>query len=71
MLVGIAVLVLGGTGYGFALRGAGVLALAGVPALLVPRHDADQTSRSNECTVDNPPNDWKATVRRWEFIDVF
>jgi len=21
--------------------------------------------------VDNPPTDWKATVRRWERIDVF
>jgi uncharacterized membrane protein len=70
VLVGIAVLVFSGTGAGLACRWAGVLALVAF-VLFSFLGTVPINMRVNDWQADAPPADWKATVLRWERIDLF
>lgn len=70
VLVAVAVLAIGGTGAGFAFRIAGMVALVAF-VLFSFLGTVPINIRVNEWQVDAPPADWKATIRRWEQIDVF
>ncbi len=70
VLVGIAVVVFGGTGPGFAFRLAGLVALIAF-LLFSFLGTVPINIKVNAWQLDSPPADWKAVVRRWEFIDVF
>lgn len=69
-VVGVVVLLTGGAGAGLAWRVAGV---AAVVALLLFSFlgTVPINIRVNDWDADAPPADWRSTVRRWEFIDVF
>jgi hypothetical protein len=69
VLVEVAVLVVVGSGPGLALRWATVIALTAF--LLVSFLGTVPINiQVNDWQADAPPADWKATVRRWEQIDV-
>lgn len=70
VLVGIAVLAFGGTDDGFGFRIAGVVALIAF-VLFSFLGTVPINIKVNDWDVEQPPADWKATVRRWETIDVF
>ncbi|MCU1679422.1 MAG: hypothetical protein JWQ81_161 [Amycolatopsis sp.] len=70
VLAGIAVLVFSGTGTGFGLRLATVVALVAF-VLLSFLGTVPINIQVNDWNVDSPPADWKAVIRRWERIDVF
>ncbi len=70
VLVAIAVLIVGGTGAGFGLRIAGVVALVAF-VLFSFLGTVPINIQVIDWDIDNPPADWKETVRRWQRIDVF
>jgi hypothetical protein len=70
VLVGIAVLVFGGAGDGFAFRIVGVALLVGF-VLLSFLGTVPINIRVNEWVADAPPQNWRAELRRWELIDIF
>jgi Domain of unknown function (DUF1772) len=70
VLLGLAVLIFGGSGPGLNLRWMATMALVGFVALsflgTVPIN-----IRVNGWDPEAPPEDWKAVVHRWEVIDIF
>ncbi len=70
VLVGVAMLVFGGTGGGLALRIAGVAALVAF-LLFSFLGTVPINIKVNDWDAEAPPADWKAVVHRWEVIDVF
>jgi uncharacterized membrane protein len=70
VLVGIAVLVVSGTGDGVVFRWAGVIALVAF-VLFSFLGTVPINMRVNDWQADAPPAGWEATVFRWERIDVF
>lgn len=70
VLVAVAVLAVSGGGAGLGFRWAGVLALVGF-VLFSFLGTVPINIKVNDWQVEAPPADWKETVRRWEFIDVF
>ncbi len=70
VIVGIAVLVIGGSGAGFGFRWATAIALVGV-VLISVLGTVPINIRVNDWPVDSPPENWRDEVRRWELIDVF
>ncbi|MDT7613956.1 MAG: hypothetical protein QOF00_1403 [Pseudonocardiales bacterium] len=70
VLVGIAVLVVSGTGDGVVFRWAGVIALVAF-VLFSFLGTVPINMRVNDWQADAPPAGWEATVLRWERIDVF
>lgn len=69
-LVGVAVLVFSGDGAGFAFRWAGVG--ASVALLLFSfLGTVPINMQVSDWRAEDPPANWKALVKRWEFIDVF
>jgi len=70
VLVGVAVLVVAGTGDGIGFRWAGVFALVAF-VLFSFLGTVPINIQVNDWLVDSPPSDWQATVRRWQRIDVF
>lgn len=70
VLLGLAVLVFGGSGPGLNLRWIATMALVAFVGLsflgTVPIN-----IRVNDWDPEAPPADWKDVVRRWEFIDIF
>jgi hypothetical protein len=70
VLVGIAVLVFGGTGTGFGLRLATACALVAF-VLFSFLGTVPINMQVNAWNVDSLPVDWKSVILRWERIDVF
>lgn len=70
VLVAIAVLILGGTGDGAIWRLAGVIALVAF-VLFSFLGTVPINIKVIDWDADNPPDDWKAVIGRWEVIDVF
>jgi uncharacterized membrane protein len=70
VLAGVAVLVFGGSGAGLGFRWGGVWALAAF-VLFSFLGTVSINIQVNGWNIDNPPADWRQTVRRWEQIDVF
>ncbi|KQO95798.1 anthrone oxygenase family protein [Leifsonia sp. Leaf264] len=70
VLVGIAVLIVGGTGDGFGWRIAGVVALVAF-VLFSFLGTVPINIKVIDWDADNPPDDWAAVIKRWEVIDVF
>ena len=70
VLLGFAVLAFSGGGDGVAFRGAGVIALVAF-VLFSFLGTVPINMQVNDWQADSPPDDWKATVHRWEQIDVF
>jgi uncharacterized membrane protein len=68
--VAIAVVVIGGTGPGYLFRYLGLAALIAF-LLFSFLGTVPINIKVNDWNVDAPPSDWKAVVRRWQFIDVF
>jgi Domain of unknown function (DUF1772) len=70
VILGVAVLIVGGLSAGCVLRWAGVIAL-GVFVLVAAFGTVPINIRVMDWDPDAPPADWKAVVKRWQFIDVF
>lgn len=70
VLVCAAMVLISGTGGGFALRVAGLVALVGF-LLFSFLGTVPINIKVNDWDADAPPSDWKAVVHRWETIDVF
>jgi uncharacterized membrane protein len=70
VVIGIVVLVVGGSGPGLAFRWAGAIALIAF-VLFSFLGTVPINIQVNDWHVDSPPNDWRAVVHRWEQIDVF
>ena len=70
VVVALAVLILEGSGAGFGFRIAGFVALVAF-VLLSFLGTVPINIQVNDWDVDNPPADWRATVIRWQRIDVF
>ena len=70
VVVGIAVVVFGGPGAGVDSRWAGAVALVAF-VLISAIGTVPINIQVSDWQVDSPPAHWKATVRRWERIDVF
>jgi uncharacterized membrane protein len=70
VLVGVAVVISGGGAPGFGFRLAGAIALVAF-VLFSFLGTVPINIQVNDWKVDAPPSDWKAVVRRWQFIDVF
>ena len=69
VVVGIAVVVSGGPGAGVEFRWAGAVALVAF-VLIAALGTVPINIRVSDWQADSPPANWKATVRRWERIDV-
>ena len=65
VLVGIGVLIFSDTGEGITFRWAGVISLIAF-VLFSFLGTVPINIQVNDWQVNNPPTDWKATVRRWE-----
>ncbi len=70
VLLAVAVLIVSGSGAGFGLRWAGVGALVAF-VLFSFLGTVPINIQVDSWDVENPPSDWKKTVRRWEQIDIF
>ena len=70
VLVGVAVLIFSGNGAGIAFRWAGVIALIAF-VLFSFLGTVPINIQVNDWRVDDPPDNWKTTVLRWERIDVY
>ncbi len=70
VLVAIAVTIVGGTGSGFGFRIAGLVALVAF-LLFSFLGTVPINIRVNDWDLENPPDDWKTLVARWQLIDVF
>jgi len=70
VLAGIATLVFAGTGAGYAFRWTGVIALVAF-VLITFLGTVRINEQIDTWSSDAPPPGWKATVHRWEQLDVF
>ena len=70
VLISIAVLVVGGSTAGLGFRWAGVVALIAF-ILLSFLGTVPINIQVNDWSVDEPPANWRRTIRRWEQIDLF
>ncbi len=70
VLVAIAVTIVGGTSSGFGFRIAGLVALVAF-LLFSFLGTVPINIRVNDWDLENPPDDWKTLVARWQLIDVF
>lgn len=71
VLAGVAVLVFGGGGAGFAFRCAGVAALVAFLLLSFLGTVPINIKVNDTWTPESPPADWREVVARWETIDTF
>ena len=70
VLVAIVVVIIGGWGPGCWFRIAGLAALVAF-LLFSFLGTVPINIKVNDWDLDNPPEDWKALVARWQLIDVF
>jgi hypothetical protein len=70
VLAGIATLIFAGTGAGYAFRWAGVIAMVAL-VLITFLGTVRINEQIDTWSSDSPPPDWKATVHRWEQLDIF
>jgi uncharacterized membrane protein len=70
VLLGLAVAIAGGTGVGCVFRWIGFAALVAF-VLFSFLGTVPINIKVNDWNPDAPPADWKAVVKRWQFIDVF